>query len=156
LVELLQREIHARAIWVHLAACDLRAKVFEDQAAEDMQRGVGAHHAVTKFPVHCSADGGVDRRDSALYLMPDAIALVIFGQLCDLVFPSIPAQDALIGHLTASAGVESGAVKSEGIFMASNDSGIEIAKIAVGMIQEISVHQSSSDTQESMQHTIVH
>jgi hypothetical protein len=46
----------------------------------------------------------------------------------------------LIGHLAAAARKEGSAIERDRIFAVAQNSGIEFADVAIGMIQEIGVH----------------
>src|SRR5579864_7981860 len=57
-VQIFHSEVHASLIGIHLAACDLHTELFPDDAAQDVQGCVRAHHEVAEIPI----DGADDLR----------------------------------------------------------------------------------------------
>ena len=135
--EPLHREVHARAVGVHLPAGDLRAVVGEDQAAEQVQRGVGAHHAVAEVPVQLPAERRAHRRQVARVgrdLMPDDV--VRLAQRGQRQIAPVYEQRAPIRHLPAAARIERRAVERQRAALDRDHRRVEAAQVAILVIEQ--------------------
>src|SRR5690606_9636523 len=66
-IEVFQFKVHACFVGAHIAAGDQRAVLAEDDAAEDVERGVHAHEPVPSIPVDLTPERGAGRGRSTTF-----------------------------------------------------------------------------------------
>ena len=98
-----------------------------DDPAEHVERGVGAHEGVPALPVDLPVDGAPLRAGTASSeAVPDGITLL--ADLDDPGRAAVPRQDPRVVGLSASGGVEGGAVEGDAITIDRKHLGIERAQ----------------------------
>src|SRR6266852_6517326 len=120
-----------------LSASDLDSELFPDDAAENMERSMSAHHLITEIPVNGANDFAPHMGRRTVERMPDntvALAHRHHSSLIDLVFPR---NDTMICHLTTAAWIEYGSVQCYIIAFNGNDFCCTLVHVAVCMVKEL-------------------
>ena len=105
-------EVHPRRQRLHVAAGDQRAEVPEDDAAEHVQAGVGAHQRGAALVLDGAADRGAGRRQRVV-LGGDQVQVVALAGADDAGLHAAPQQHSVVGRLATAARVEGGAVQHD-------------------------------------------
>ena len=133
-----QLKVHAGGAGTHIAPGDQGAVVAPDDAAEDVQSGVGAHQQVAPLPVDDAVEGGADGRgfgagDGMGDGMHDGAAGT--GDFSNPIFGAAGrvGQNAGVAGLPAAANVESGAVEHQpAVIGYAGDDGVALGQVGVG------------------------
>jgi len=134
-IQIVEFEVHPRAVEVHLPAGDLRAELAPDRAAEDVHRRVRPHQPVAALPIEFAvyrlARRG-QRRVPGEVMHDLAVALL---HLLDRPAPLTSPDRPHIVRLAAPAGVERRAIEHERarLGVEGGHGRLECAQIAIGL-----------------------
>ena len=126
---LLEFEVHACGEGSHVAAGYVRAEVAPDDAAEDVEGGVGPHELVAVVPVDLAAHVAARLRSGALDGVPDVAVAPLhrgYGERAGACF-----ERSDVARLAASSGEEGGAVESDEVAVDRGHAGVELPGIGV-------------------------
>ncbi len=117
---------------LHVAAGHLCAVVAEDDTAQDVHGGVGAHELVAARPVQPPGDGRAHGRQVAGEEVDRAtVDLLDRGHIPDAAAGS---QRAYVTGLSAAAGVEGSACQQHAALDLLGHHGVELLSVGVGLI----------------------
>src|SRR5262245_25138209 len=126
-------EVHPAGAGLHVAAGDLRAVVAPDDAAQDMERGVGAHEKVAPRPLDLGPDRVADarRRGSRLEVVDDLAVGLARADDGPARAIADPGEATDVGRLAAAAGIEDGAVEEHAQAIGGVDAGLDRPRVGV-------------------------
>ena len=131
-------EVHPGRQRLHVAAGHRLAPFVPDHAAEDVQRGVGAHQGVAPLPVERAGDPGPHLGGAAGDGVPHHVVAPHVG---DGGRPAVPLQCAGVVGLPAPGGVEGGGVERHpALVVHRHHRGAERPQLGVPQIQTVSGH----------------
>src|SRR5262249_48267687 len=103
--------------------------------------GMRAHHLVAERPVNLAGDRRADLRQRSgvgIDLMPDDILL--FAQAPQWQLSPLCNEHAVVGHLTATAGVTCRAIQGKRGAVYRHDRSLEGTQVAIGVIEQSRWH----------------
>ena len=141
-------EVHARRQRFHVASRGRHLPAVPDDAAHDVQHGVGAHQRVSPVPVERARHGRADGRHRWAIDAPGLLLLTsrlqgvpherpVLADVGDRIGGTIGREDPGVVGLTTTGGVEHSAVECHAVVVDRNHLRIHRALIGVAQVQLI-------------------